>query len=252
MKIRVLIVDDEPIARRGLRNLLKAEPDVEIIGECGDGVQAVEEIARQTPDLVLLDIQMPESDGFSVIETLGLARMPLFLFITAHDDFALRAFRVHALDYLLKPVKAALLHEALARARTQLATQAHAQEEQRLAALMRELATAQRYAERFVVKEKDGILIIKANEVQWLEAEGDYVRLHHHGKRHLLREKISELEQRLDPQQFARIHRSAMVKLDAIKTMTPLTNGDYGVTLLDGTRLTLSRTYRENFFARLS
>lgn len=251
MKIRTLIVDDEPIARRGLRNLLKAELEVEVIGECGDGLQAVEEIARSTPDLVLLDIQMPECDGFSVIETLGLARMPLFIFITAHDDFALRAFRVHALDYLLKPVKAAQLHEALARARAQLATHAPAQEEPHFAALMRELATAQRYVERFVVKEKDGIFIIKTSEVQWLEAHGDYVRLHHHGKKHLLREKISELEQRLDPKQFARIHRSTMLKLDCIKTMTPLTNGDYSVMLHDGTRLTLSRTFRENFFARL-
>ncbi|MEK7727200.1 MAG: LytTR family DNA-binding domain-containing protein [candidate division KSB1 bacterium] len=252
MKIRTLLVDDEPIARRGLRSLLKAEPEVEIIGECGDGLQAVEEIASTAPDLVLLDIQMPEIDGFSVIETLGLERMPLFIFITAYDDFALRAFRVHALDYLLKPVKAALLHDALVRVRALLAAHSHAREEQRLAALLRDLSNTQCYAERLVVKEKDGILVVKVSEVLWFEACGDYVRIQHHGKKHLLREKIGELEQRLDPKQFARIHRSAIVKLDAIKTMTPLTNGDYSVTLHDGTRLTLSRTYREKFFTHLT
>ncbi len=257
MKIRTLLVDDEPLARRGLRNLLKAEPDIEIIGECGDGLQAVEDIAGKTPDLVLLDIQMPELDGFSVIETLGLERMPMFIFITAYDDFVLRAFRVHALDYLLKPVKAPLLQEALAHARTALAAHAHKPEEQRLAALLRDLSIAQRYAERLVVKERErerereSIVVLKVSEVQWFEGYGDYVRLHQNGKKHLLREKIGELEQRLDPKQFVRIHRSAIAKLDSVKTMTPLTNGDYNVTLNDGTRLTLSRTYREKFFARL-
>lgn len=248
MKIRTLLVDDEPLARRGLRRLLAAESDIEILGECGDGVQAVEEIARLRPDLVLLDIQMPELDGFGVIETLGLERMPRFIFITAYDDFALRAFRVHALDYLLKPVKESQLQEALARVRQTLATQ---NETPQLVALLRDLGAAQRYAERFVVKDKDGLLVLKTSDVQWFEAEGDYVRLHHHGKKHLLREKIGELEQRLDPKWFSRIHRSAIVKLDAIKTMTPLSNGDYSVTLVDGTRLTLSRTYREKFFAHL-
>ncbi|NUO80860.1 response regulator transcription factor [candidate division KSB1 bacterium] len=251
MKIRTLLIDDEPIARRGLRNLLKTEPDIEIIGECGDGLQAVEEIAGKQPDLVLLDIQMPELDGFSVIETLGMERMPLFIFVTAFDDFALQAFRVHALDYLLKPIKAPLLQAALTRARTMLAARNHQHENQKLAALLRDLNHASRYAERLVVKEKDGIVVLKVREVQWFEAYGDYVRIYQNGKKHLLREKIGALEQRLDPKQFLRIHRSAIVKLDGIKTLMPLTNGDYNLTLTDGTRLTLSRTYREKFFAHL-
>lgn len=248
MKIRTLIVDDEPIARRGLRNLLKAEAGIEIIGECGDGVQAVEDIRRKKPDLVLLDIQMPEMDGFAVIAHLGVERMPAFIFITAYDDFALRAFRVHALDYLLKPVKAPLLHAALERARTM---QSSNSDTQKLAALLRQLPEAQRYAERVTIKVNDNLLVLKVQEIQWFEAYGDYVRVHHRGKTFLLREKIGALETRLNPAQFARIHRSALVRIDCVKEMSPLTNGDYAVTLNDGVRLTLSRTYREKFFARL-
>lgn len=248
MMLRTLIVDDEPIARRGLRNLLKAEPDIEIIGECGDGAQAVEDIARTNPDLVLLDIQMPEMDGFEVIANLGLESMPAFIFITAYDDFALRAFRVHALDYLLKPVKAPLLHATLERARRALSSK---DESQKLAALLRHLGETQRFTERVTIKTNDSILVLKVHEVQWFEAYGDYVRVHHRGKTYLLREKIGALEARLDPAQFARIHRSALVKIDCVKEMSPLTNGDYAVTLNDGARLTLSRTYREKFFTHL-
>lgn len=248
MKMRTLIVDEEPIARRGLRNLLKAESDIEIIGECGDGVHALEDIAHKNPDLVLLDIQMPEMDGFEVIAHLGAERMPAFIFITAYDDFALRAFRVHALDYLLKPVKAELLRAALARARTTLN---HEHETQKLAALLQHLGGTQHYAERVTIKMNDSLLLLKVQEIQWFEAYGDYVRVHHRGKTYLLREKIGALAARLDPAQFARIHRSALVKIDCVKEMSPLTNGDYTLTLNEGTRLTLSRTYREKFFARL-
>ncbi len=251
MKIRTLIVDDEPIARRGLRSLLKAELDLEIIGECGDGIQAVEDIASKNPDLVLLDIQMPELDGFSVIETLGLERMPAFIFITAYDDFAVRAFRVHALDYLLKPVKAPLLRAALERARMMLTANVRQQEEQRLTGLLRELGAAQRYAEHLVVKANGKLLVLKVREVLWFEAYGDYIRIHQNGKKFLLREKIGSLEARLDPAQFLRIHRSTIVKLDGLKELTPLTNGDYSTILSDGAQLTLSRTYREKFFSRL-
>jgi len=251
MKIRTLIVDDEPVARRGLRAMLKAAPDIEIIGESVDGLQAIEEISTKTPDLVFLDIQMPEVDGFGVIETLGLTQRPFFIFVTAYDDFALRAFRVHALDYLLKPVKAKLLQSALDHARQMLARNVKKENDPRVTALLHDFSAAKRYVERLVIKSTGNVMILKVDEVDWFEAYGDYVRIHRHGKKELLREKISELERRLDPAHFLRIHRSAIVKIDSIKEMQPLTNGDYAVILRDGASLALSRTYREKFFAHL-
>ncbi len=249
--LRTLIVDDEPIARQGLRAMLSGEPGVEIVGECGDGLQAVTEIESKSPDLVLLDIQMPELDGFGVIETLRKNRLPVFIFITAYDEFALRAFEAHALDYLLKPVKAEAFRFALQRARALLQAEQSSGFEHKLAALLHDLPKRQRYLERFVIKSMGRVDLIKAVEVDWLEAEGDYVRLHHHGKRDLLRAKIGELEAQLNPRQFVRIHRSIIVRMEAIKTMQAATNGDYLVFLKNGPRLNLSRNYREQVLQRL-
>lgn len=249
--IRTLIIDDEPIARQGLRALLQSEPDVEIIGECGDGLQAVEEIETHSPDLVLLDIQMPELDGFGVIEALGRRPAPIFIFITAFDEFALRAFAAHALDYLLKPVKAEAFRFALQRARALLQSEQRAGFEQKLAALLHDRPRREKYLERFVVKSMGRVDLIKVEEVDWLEAEGDYVGLHYHGKKHLLRAKIGALEGQLNPGQFVRIHRSTIVRLDALKTMHASTNGDYVVFLKNGAQLNLSRNYREKVFAQI-
>ncbi|MGH7495544.1 MAG: LytR/AlgR family response regulator transcription factor [bacterium] len=220
--MRTLIVDDEPIARQGLRALLAHEHEVEIIGECGDGLQAVEDIEAKTPDLVLLDIQMPELDGFGVIAAVEPRALPILIFITAYDEFALRAFAAHALDYLLKPVKAEAFRFALQRARAVLQAGRGASFEQKLAALLRDLPGREKYLERFVIKSLGRVDLIKVDEVDWLQAEGDYVGLHHHGKKHLLRAKLGELEAQLNPSRFVRIHRSTIVRIDVIKPCKPL------------------------------
>lgn len=247
-KIRTLIVDDEPVARQGMRRLLKSEPDVAIIGECGDGVQAVEAIATANPELVFLDIQMPELDGFGVVQTLGTDRMPSFIFVTAYDDFALRAFQVHAMDYLLKPVKAPLFRDALDRARNQIRANYPATMSDKFQSLLQGLHDAKRYRRRLVIRSTGKLIVIKVEEVQWFEAQGDYICVHHGGKRHLLRERLTALENSLDPGQFARIHRSAIVKIDCIQEIQPLTNGDYAAILTTGEKLTISRSHRERVF----
>ena len=249
--MRTLIVDDEPIARQGLRSLLAHEYDVELIGECGDGLQAVEEIETKTPDLVLLDIQMPELDGFGVVSAVEPRALPIFIFITAYDEFALRAFAAHALDYLLKPVKAEAFRFALHRARAVLQGGRGASFDQKLAALLGDLPGRGKYLERFVIKSVGRVDLIKVDEVDWLQAEGDYVGLHHRGEKHLLRAKIGELETQLNPTQFVRIHRSTIVRIDAIQTLQAATNGDYFVFLKTGVRLHLSRSYRERVFEYL-
>lgn len=247
--IRALIVDDEPIARQGLRALLAQEKDVEIVAECGDGLQALAEIDAHAPDLVLLDIQMPELDGFGVVETLGPGRRPIFIFITAYDEFALRAFTAHALDYLLKPVKAEAFRFALQRARDWLRVEQHAVFEHKLAALLQQFPEQGRYLERFVIKSLGRVDLVKASEVDWISAAGDYVTLHQRGHQHLLRAKIGELETRLDPRQFARIHRSTIVRLEAIKSLQAASTDDYLVFLKNGAQLNLSRSYRDRLFA---
>ena len=249
--IRTLIVDDEPIARQGVRLLLQEEPDFEILGECGDGLQAVADIEAQKPDVVLLDIQMPELNGFGVVEALDLRQKPIFIFITAYDEFALRAFAAHALDYLLKPVKAEAFRFAAQRARALVRGEQGAPFEHSLAALLRDLPGREKYLERFVVKSMGRVDLIKASEVDWLEAEGDYVGLHHQGKKDLLRAKIGDLETQLNPRVFVRIHRSRIVRIDAIKTMHAASNGDYLIVLQNGSKLNLSRNYREQVLQRL-
>lgn len=250
-KIRTLVIDDEPLARRGVRHLLKSEPDIEILGECGDGLQAVEEITAQTPDLILLDIQMPEMDGFAVLQALTAGRPPLVIFITAYDEFALHAFQAHALDYLLKPIKPHLFKVALDRVRAVLQFQQTRAFEQKLEALLQHLPGSKRYVERLMVRTAGGMQILPVHEIDWFEAEGDYVRIHKGGKKYLLRERMNGLEARLNPQKFLRIHRSAIVNIDRIHAMQPRTNGDYAVILTSGAQLTLSRTYREKVFAIL-
>lgn len=250
-KIRTLVIDDEPLARRGVRHLLKSEPDIEILGECGDGLQAVEEITAQTPDLILLDVQMPEMDGFAVLQALTAGRPPLVIFITAYDEFALHAFQAHALDYLLKPIKPHLFKVALNRVRAVLQYQQTRVFEQKIEALLQHLPSSKRYVERLLVRTAGGVQILPVHEIDWFEAEGDYVRIHKSGKKYLLRERMNALEARLNPQKFLRIHRSAVVNIDRIHAMQSRTNGDYAVILTSGAQLTLSRTYREKAFAIL-
>lgn len=243
--IRVMIVDDEPLARDGVRLHLEAEAGVEVVGEAVDGGEAVDRILELKPDLVFLDVQMPGLDGFAVVEAVGAEAMPVTIFITAYDQFALRAFEAHAIDYLLKPFDSERFRRALDRARTQVRGRKRADVEDRLSALISELRGKKEFLERIVVRSGGRILILRIEDVDWLEAASNYVRIHCGGRQYLLRETMTNLETRLDPAQFVRIHRSTIVRLDRIKELEPLFQGDYVLILEDGTRLTSSRGYRD-------
>lgn len=247
-KIKVIVVDDEPPARRNLRALLKNNSDVELVKECGNGREAVNSIRALQPDLVFLDIQMPEMDGFEVLEQLSGVPLPIIIFVTAYDQYALRAFEVSALDYLLKPFSDERFRKALEQARQQIAQQDAVELGSKLLRLMgaREVkAEAPRYLTRLMVKTAGRVIFVRADEVDWIEAYDNYVRLHTGGKAHLLRQTMNELEAALNPEQFARIHRSTIVNLDRIRELHPHFNGEHLVILRDGTELKLSRSRRE-------
>jgi two-component system, LytTR family, response regulator len=243
--VRVLIVDDEPLARERIRALLEPEADIEIVGQCSDGLEAVAAIQKLSPDLVFLDAQMPELDGFGVIKMVGAAQMPAVIFVTAYDQYALRAFDVHALDYLLKPFDRERFEVALSRARAQIQHERNGVLNQRLMALLRDLKPDARSLDRLVIKSGGRVFFLKSEEIDWIEAAGNYLRLHVGQQSHLLRETMSAMEARLDPRLFLRIHRSVIVNVERIKELHPLFHGEYTVTLRDGTRLTLSRSYRD-------
>jgi two-component system LytT family response regulator len=243
--VRAMIVDDEPLARDGVRMHLEEESDIEIIGEAGSGEEAVSMIETLRPDLLFLDVQMPGLDGFGVLDAIGPAHMPVTVFTTAYDQFALRAFDAHAIDYILKPYDADRFRKALDRARTQLSGRRKVQLDDRLDSLMDELRTRHQYLERIVVRSGGRILILRVSEIDWIEAASNYVRLHAGGREYLLRETMTALEGKLDPTDFVRIHRSTIVRVDRIRELEPLFQGDYVVILDDSTRLTSSRGYRE-------
>jgi two-component system LytT family response regulator len=237
MKLRVLIVDDEPLARKRISDLLARDAEVTIAGECGDGESAVRALDAVAPDLVLLDVQMPGCDGFEVLAR--ARRQPrAVLFVTAYEEHAVRAFEVQAVDYLLKPFAEARFAQAMARAKERARTQV---EDERVLRLVREL----RKAERIVVRDGGCISFVPVDELEWAGAAGNYVELHTRGESHLLRETLTGLLTRLDPSRFVRVHRSTMVNLDRLREVRPLAGGDYQLVLIDGTRLTLSRTHRE-------
>lgn len=244
MNLRALVVDDETLARQRIRHLLRRSTDIEVVGECANGLEAVKAIEDQAPDLVFLDIQMPELDGFGVVEAVGADRMPPTLFITAYDQHALKAFEVHALDYLLKPFSPERFHQALDRARRWCLRTAP-EKGPDMGALLAGLRQERPWADRLLVRQGDRHVLVRTSALQWIEAEDNYVRLHVEGTSHLLRQTMSGILVRLDPAQFRRIHRSAIVNLDCIKEFQPWTGGDHLVIMRDGTRLTLSRTYRD-------
>jgi two-component system LytT family response regulator len=250
--IRALIADDEPLARERMRSLLGAEQDIEIVGEARDGVETVEAILSQSPDLVFLDVHMPKLDGFEVIQTVGPDRMPAVVFVTAYDQHALRAFEVQALDYLLKPFDSERFQGALRRVRRQIDTRETGDIGQRLLALVRDLRpSSQSRTDRLVVKSGGRLYFLRADEIDWIEAAGNYVRLHVGAEGHLLRETMNSIESRLNPEIFFRIHRSHIVNIERIKELQPWFNGEYVVILRNGARLTLSRGYREKLQERL-
>ena len=287
-KIKVRVVDDEPLARERLTTLLSQEPDVELVTPARDGEEAITSIHDDSPDLVFLDVQMPQMNGFDVIEAVGSDKMPLVIFVTAYDQHALKAFQVRALDYLLKPFDRERFTDALQRARKQLERDETGDLGRRLLALVKDLRRDQprsdrlvvrRHAadpvrphrglgvgtlcqrraarlsvdphDRLVVKSGGRLFFLRTDEIDWVEAAGNYVRLHVGPASHLLRETMNAIEGRLDPEKFFRIHRSRIVNMERIQELQPWLNGEYAVLLRTGTRLTLSRGYREKLQDRL-
>ena len=249
-KIRTLIVDDEPIARRGIRANLKSERDVEIIGECANGREAVAAIRRERPDLVFLDVQMPLLDGFGVVAAIGVDEMPAVVFVTAFDEHAIRAFEINAVDYLLKPVDPERFQKTLSRVRRAF-EDSNTNELKRKISMLLEGKAEHAYLERITVKNTGSITLLKTVEITRISSEGNYVKIHAGGKTHLLRETMDAMQQKLDPQKFIRLRRSSIVRIESIRELHPLFNGEYIVTLEDGARITSSRRYRHHLDALL-
>jgi len=247
MAIRAIIVDDEELARSRVRNLLKPEADVEVVAECPDGPAAVTAIRKLRPDLLLLDVQMPEVDGFRVLEMVGDQQRPVVIFVTAYDRYALRAFDALALDYLLKPFNRARFQKALQRARVQIAREQRDRVDERLAALLKQMRAPEQCLDRLVIRSSGRIVFLRTADVQWFEACANYVRLHVGRETHMLRGTMNALESQLDPAKFVRIHRSTIVQLDCVKELQSSFDGDHVVVLHDGSRLMMSRGYRHRF-----
>ncbi len=243
-KIRTLIVDDEALARDRLRQLLQKESGVELIGECSDGRTAVATIRNESPDLIFLDVQMPELDGFGVAEAMGVGARPVIVFVTAHDKFALRAFEVHAVDYLLKPFDRDRFQKALQRALEQIQQRDRGMLVERQAALIAALRTP-RNDERLAVKSGGYVVWVQLDEVEWIGSADNYAELHIGAKSHLMRETLAALEARLDPNKFVRISRSAIVNARCVRELKRQFYGGCELILQNGTKLTLSRRYRD-------
>jgi len=249
--LRVLVVDDEPLAREKIRGMVDLDAEIRVVGECANGAEAIEAIQNLRPDLILLDVQMPEVGGFAVLEALKGEALPPVIFITAYDHYAVRAFEVHALDYLLKPFDRERFQAAIERAKRQIRRESSNGVDERIIALLEQLREPTRYSERLVVKTGGRVFFLNTDEIDWIEAEGNYVNIHTGKKSYLLRETISSLEAQFDPREFVRIHRSAIVNINRIKELQPWSHGEYHVILHDGTRLTLSRSYREKLQSAL-
>jgi len=248
--IRALIVDDERLARERLRQLLAHEPDIEIIGECATGHQALETFRHDVPDLVFLDVQMPELDGFGLIEALPPAHQcPIIVFVTAYDEYALRAFEVGAVDYLLKPFDQERLHKTLERVRERAREGDRRLDDRMLAETLNRLRAPR--VDRLAVRDGPHLKVVRTDTIDWVEAADNYVILHCGSTTHILRETMNALESTLDPVSFVRIHRSTIVNLDRIKELQPWFRGDYRVILQDGTVLTMSRTFKDRVQSRL-
>ena len=232
--MKVMIVDDEPLARQVVRLLVESDRELTIVGECS-GIEAASRIEETRPDILFLDIQMPEVGGFDVLERVGVDAVPAVVFVTAYDDYALRAFEAHALDYLLKPFDDRRFYEALARAKEKVRAR-----------------VGKTIVRRFLVRTRERMVFVKADDIDWIEAADYYASLHAGGKAHLVRQTMAELEKQLDPEKFVRVHRSAIVNLDRVAELHPLFRGDGILVLHDGTRLRLSRARREEFERRLA
>ncbi len=244
--IRVLLADSDPFARERIDSLLKDDPDIEIVGECSTGYGAVAAINELDPDLILLDVNMPQMDGFRILEAVDRESPPLVIFVATDERHAFRAFEASAIDFLLKPLDRERFKRSVTRAKTYLQLERDNAMSRRILACLEELQPPPKYLTRFVVRHGGNVVFINVEDVDWIETEGHYIRLHCGKQSHLLRESLSNLESQLDPERFLRIHRSTIVRSDRIQKLEPLFHGDCNVTLKDGTQLMLSRNYRKN------
>lgn len=245
-EIRTLIIDDEPLARLRLRRLLSSDPEINLLAECADAFDAIKAINEFSPDLIFLDIQMPEKDGFSVIEEIGVDKIPCTVFVTAYDQHALRAFEVNALDYLLKPYNEERFFRMLRRVKQMIAATQTSEVKDRIMTAVEQLRQNTNFLERILIKTAGRIFFLNLDEVHWIKSEGNYLRLNVGQTSYLIRDTVHNFESRIDPRVFLRIHRSTIVNLEKVKELVQMTHGDYKVILRDGTELAFSRHYRDN------
>ncbi len=245
MPIRALIADDESLARERIRTLLEDQPSIQVVGEARDGPEAIALVRARRPDLLFLDIEMPDVDGFGVLQAVGPEEMPAVIFTTAFDQYAIRAFEANALDYLLKPFNQERFRKAVERAEKQIEQGRNLELQKRLRSLLEEVHARPRDLDRLIVKSGGRVIFLKTDEIDYVEAAANYVCLHVGKESHLLRETMNAFEQKLDPDKFLRIHRSIIVNLDKIRALEPCNNGEYIVVLDTGKELSLSRSYRD-------
>lgn len=250
--IKVLIVDDEPFARKYICEMLRGEDDIEIVGEAGNGIMAIEMIDKYKPDLMFLDIQMPEMDGFSMLTELGAENLPTLVFTTAYEEYAIRAFEVHALDYLLKPFDEQRFSKALDHARISFSEiGVKHQESEQIAELLKAISQKPQYLERLLIKKKGRIVFLKISDIDWINADDKYLHLHSENIRHMIRQTLSGIKTQLNPLQFVQINRSVIVNLDSIKELHSMFNGEYELQINDGTKFTLSKNHKNELFKLL-
>ena len=246
MRIKALIVDDEPLARDRIREMLKEHPEVEVVGEARNGEEAIDSVTNHNPDLVFLDVQMPDLDGFDVLQNLKAEQIPLVIFVTAYDHHALRAFDVHAVDYLTKPFDRKRFAEAIDHAKVFMKG-AKEPDTARILSMLQEIRAGARYLERFAIKNGETVFFVRAEDVDAIEAQGNYVRLSLAGSSHLLRDTLNNIESQINPRMFVRIHRRTIVNIDRVKEVQTWARGEYRVVLVTGAHYTLSRGYRQHF-----
>lgn len=250
--IRTLIIDDVALARERLKRCLASDPEIEIVGECDNGEKAVADIRSLAPDLIFLDVQMPALDGFGVLEALSGERAPVVIFVTAHNEYAIQAFEVNALDYLLKPVDPERLNKAVERAKSRLAQLTQNENfDSRFRSLIENIKSGSKFVKRLTIKLTGRTILLPTDEIDWIETHGNYVKVYAGRESHLIRGTMQSLETKLDPEKFVRVHRSAIVNVEKIKEIYPRSNGDQDLVLQNGQKLMLSRNYRDKFFALL-
>jgi two-component system, LytTR family, response regulator len=250
--IRTLIIDDVQLARERLKRCLGGEPEVEIVGECDNGIEAVASIRALSPDLIFLDVQMPALDGFGVLEALKGEHVPVVIFVTAYNEYAIQAFEVNALDYLLKPVDCTRLSKAVERAKSQLTQPPPVDDiDSRFRAMLEDIKASSKFLKRLTIKLTGHTILLPTDEIDWVESYGNYLKVHAGRESHLIRGTMQSLEAKLDPETFVRVHRSAIVNIEKIKEIYPRSNGDQDLVLQNGQQLMLSRKYRDQFLAAL-